>query len=123
MNSVDKFIKYTPNSNEVMMNINDVFLVHTRNVKLTNKEGGNQKVERLSGGQEITTVVCRSEGHFTKMMRTLIPAIRTRHLEDPRFVDFFDCQYAFPMNNPNAVDECIKKLEDNRQEENYQDEI
>ena len=100
--------------------MNDLFLVHVRNVKMTKKEGGTQVIERLPDERQIATVVCRSEGHFKQMLRVLIPAIRARDLGDERFLHSFQCEYAFTMNGgTDAIERCIKTLEDDRDESSH----
>ena len=47
MRSIDRFIQFTPNSNQEMMNCNDLFLVYVRNVELTSKQGGVKKLNNL----------------------------------------------------------------------------
>ena len=116
MKSIGSFIQFTENSNEVMMNCNDMFLVYVRNVELTSKEGGVQPIKRLGGSRQIATVVCRSEAHFKKMLRVFIPAIRARELGDEKFIDIFDCEYVFPINDgANAIEGYIAKLEEGQQ--------
>ena len=46
MRSIDRFIQFTPNSNQEMI-CNDLFLVYVRNVELTSKQGGVKKLNNL----------------------------------------------------------------------------
>lgn len=102
MKSTEKFASSTPALNEVMTLCNDLFLVHVRNVALTKSTGGSRNLNKLDEAKTIVTVVSRSQGHFTKMLKATIKAVRNCEFKDEKFHDY-ECNYICAMDDKDGT--------------------
>ena len=88
------------------------FLVHVRNVKMTNKTRGDSKLEPLENGDYFVNIVARSHGHFVKMYTAMMKAIQKIDFQDNSY-DEYKCKYIFTMNKQeHSVEKHIKSIED-----------
>lgn len=75
MRKVLKFFVDTKQSDNIMDECNDCFLVHVNNVDLTSTTGGGQDKHFVARSDFRITVVARSSKHFVKMYRNLCKAM------------------------------------------------
>ena len=120
MKSVAKFTKSTKQSNRVMTQCNDIFLVNVRNVKMTSKQGGERKLCPLENNTHIVTIVSRSRGHFIKMMKSMLKSIRKFESGDENYNNY-ECNYIFTMdengdenNGENSIKKYMESIDDER---------
>ena len=114
MRRVENFVSFTPKSNEIMYECNDIFLVQVRNVHLTSTKGGVKEIKRLEDDRHIVTITCRSHAHFIMMLKILIGSVRYRECGHARFLHY-ESQCVFTMKNNDAIEHQIKRIEDERE--------
>jgi hypothetical protein len=115
MKSTAKFFSFTPLSNSYNSNCNDIFLCHVRNVKLTSQVGGDKKVHSLDCNKNIVTILSRSHGHFTRMFKALVMAVRAKEFGDGRFSNEYECKYVFTVEDGGGLDEFMRNIEKERE--------
>jgi hypothetical protein len=115
MKSISKFFTFTPLSNSYNSDCNDIFLCHVRNVKVTSRVGGDKKVHNLDGNKNIVTILSRSHGHFTRMFKCLVRAVRAKEFGDGRFSSEYECKYIFTLEDEMGLGNFISEIERERE--------
>ena len=76
-------------------------------------------MHRLENNKHVVSIVSRSQGHFTKMLKALIKAIRAHEFRDESFNEY-ECNYVFTMDgSDDDINDYIENMNNERnQQEN-----
>ena len=83
---------------------------------MTKKIGGDKNTYPLDkDGKHVVDIVCRSHGHFIKMLKAMMKSIRNLESGDSNF-DGYECNYIFVMGGEGekAINKHVERINEER---------